>query len=76
MESYHTKMQDLFAQLGLPNGQKSIEDFIQKHKGLAPCTHIEDAVFWSAQQAGFIKSALIEDAEWTELIDQLNTLLR
>jgi hypothetical protein len=76
MESYHTKMQDLFAQLGLPNEQKSIEDYIQKHKGLAPRTHIEDAVFWTPQQADFIKEALIEDAEWAELIDQLNALLR
>ena len=76
MESYHTKMRDLFAQLGLPSEQISIENFIQTHKGLAQRTHIEDAEFWTTQQAEFIKNALVEDAEWAELIDQLNALLR
>jgi hypothetical protein len=76
MESYHTKMRDLFAQLGLPGDQESIENFIEKHSGLAQSIHIEDAAFWTLQQADFIKSALVEDAEWAELIDQLNALLR
>ncbi|MFT4940613.1 MAG: hypothetical protein ACI88A_003670 [Paraglaciecola sp.] len=76
MESYHTKMRDLFAQLGLPSEQISIENFIQTHKGLAQRTHIEDAEFWTTHQAEFIKNALVEDAEWAELIDQLNALLR
>jgi len=37
--------------------------------------HIEDAPFWNQQQGEFIANALAEDAEWAELIDQLNTLL-
>ena len=69
-------MEDLFEQLGLPSHQKAIDEFIQVHSGLAQRTHIEDAEFWSTQQADFIRNALGEDAEWAELIDQLNILLR
>ena len=76
MESNHTKMQDLFAQLGLANDQASIDKFVSDNGGLARKTHIENAAFWSKPQAEFIKNALAEDAEWAELIDQLNTLLR
>ena len=75
MESYHTKMRDLFAQLGLPSDQKSIENFIEKHSGLARSIHIEDATFWTEHQAGFIRSALVEDAEWAELIDQVKCIV-
>jgi hypothetical protein len=76
MESNHTNMPDLFAQLGLSNDQESIEKFILENGGLARSIHIENAPFWSEPQAEFIKNALAEDAEWAELIDQLNALLR
>ena len=69
-------MSDLFAQLGLSNDQESIERFILENGGLARRTHIENAPFWSEPQAVFIKNVLAEDAEWAELIDQLNSLLR
>lgn len=76
MESYHTTMSELFQQLGLASDEKSIEEFIQRHSGLAQKTRIEHAQFWTRQQAEFIESSLVEDAEWAELIDQLNVLLR
>lgn len=76
MEKYHTTMSDLFEQLGLASDDSEIEHFISTHKGLRQGVHIEDANFWSRPQADFIKSALLEDAEWAELIDQLNTRLR
>ena len=76
MEKYHTTMSDLFDQLGLASEENEIEQFIQEHKGLRQGLHIEDADLWSRQQADFIKTALLEDAEWAELIDQLNTRLR
>lgn len=76
MEKYHTTMSDLFEQLGLASEDSDIEQFISKHKGLRQGVHIEDADFWSRQQAEFIRSSLLEDAEWAELIDQLNTRVR
>ncbi|MFT5312187.1 MAG: hypothetical protein ACI8Z9_000664 [Paraglaciecola sp.] len=75
MENNHTTMSDLFQQLGLASDEKSVDAFIHQHSGLAQRVHIEDAPFWSPQQAEFIANALAEDAEWAELIDQLNVLL-
>ncbi|GAC33508.1 DUF2789 family protein [Paraglaciecola polaris] len=76
MENYHTTMGDLFEQLGLGGEERDILAFIDEHKGLRQGVHIEDAEFWTKSQAGFIKNALLEDAEWAELIDQLNTRIR
>ncbi|AEE22104.1 DUF2789 family protein [Paraglaciecola chathamensis] len=76
MENYHTTMGDLFEQLGLSGQEGDVEAFIETHKGLRQGVHIEDAEFWSKAQAEFIRNALLEDAEWAELIDQLNTRIR
>ena len=68
-------MQDLFTQLGLDSSDEAIESFVAKHRGLNESRHIEEAPFWSDSQASFLRSALLEDAEWVELIDQLNAEL-
>lgn len=69
-------LNDLFLQLGLNNRETDIDAFIEAHKGLASAVKLEDASFWTAQQSDFIANALFEDAEWAELIDQLNNRLR
>jgi hypothetical protein len=66
----------LFGQLGLADDDEGIEEFIATHKGLPKSVHLEDASFWNDAQANFIRNALDEDAEWAELIDQLNNRLR
>ena len=76
MNFSNPSLSDLFGQLGLEADAKSIDAFIDKHKGLAHHIHIEDAPFWSQAQASFIQCSLTEDAEWAELIDQLNNRLR
>ena len=76
MEQYHTALHDLFAQLGLANDQPAVRAFIQKNSGLAADIKLEDADIWSKQQADFLRTALAEDGEWAEVIDQLNILLR
>lgn len=68
-------MQDLFAQLGLENSEEAIESFISEHRGMNDSRHIEEAPFWSDSQASFLRGALLEDAEWVEIIDQLNAEL-
>lgn len=75
MEQYHTALADLFAQLGLAHQPSDINQFIDQHKGLAPAVRIEQATFWTRQQADFLKTALNEDSEWAEVIDQLSLLL-
>ncbi|MDP4534912.1 DUF2789 domain-containing protein [Alkalimonas collagenimarina] len=71
--STHT-LSTLFAQLGLDNDQASIDQFVQQHK-LAEHVHLADAPFWSKGQASFIAESLKEDADWAEVIDELNALL-
>ncbi|MBU2977158.1 DUF2789 domain-containing protein [Alteromonas sp. C1M14] len=68
-------MEDLFTQLGLKNSPQAINQFIDKHRGMNSKRHIEEAPFWNDSQATFLRSALLEDADWVEVIDQLNTQL-
>lgn len=65
----------LFAQLGLDNGKSNIEDFINTNK-IDKGVSIENASFWTESQASFISESLKEDADWCEVIDQLDNLLR
>lgn len=67
---------DLFMQLGLPSSDDEIEAFISQHKGLDKKVYLADAPFWNDAQSTFIRTSLLEDAEWAELLDQLNASLR
>ena len=67
---------DLFAQLGLPNDAASIEAFIRTHSPLAEAVKLCDAPFWTTAQAAFLREQLANDADWAELVDQLNVALR
>jgi hypothetical protein len=75
MEQNHTALSDLFAQLGLSSDPQSMSEFVQKNAGLPAEIKIENADIWTKQQSDFLRTALAEDAEWAELIDQLNSLL-
>ncbi len=68
-------LSDLFVQLGLPSEENDIEKFIAEHKGLKSALPIHEAPFWNAAQAEFLRQSLTEDAEWAEVIDELNTRL-
>lgn len=65
----------LFQQLGLPATESDIDSFFSRHK-LDPKTRLTDADFWTEAQAAFLKEALEEDADWTEIVDQLDARLR
>ncbi|GHB75983.1 hypothetical protein GCM10008107_26790 [Psychrosphaera saromensis] len=65
----------LFAQLGLDNTPAGIENFI-KTSVIADGVAIENAEFWNVAQASFIADSLQEDSDWSEVIDQLDTMLR
>lgn len=69
-------LKDLFNQLGLKDDESAINQFIDTHKGLDSKTKLEDAPFWNASQANLLRGALQEDADWAEIIDQLNSRLR
>ncbi len=76
MDSSHHTMQDLFAQLGLPDDDPSIQAFIEQHRPLPMTTRIYNAPFWSPSQAALIREKLADDADWAVLIDTLNVQLR
>ncbi len=76
MSPHYHRFCELFAQLGLPADVPSIAAFIQSHTPLPPATRLEEAPFWTPQQAALLRENLQEDADWAELVDQLNLALR
>lgn len=64
----------LFAQLGLPNDQRSITAFLISHE-LPSGVSLSQAEFWSLSQARFLAEALRDDAEWAEAADEMAALL-
>ncbi len=75
MEVFNHDLESLFQQLGLPSDSDSICDFIRKHK-LNEEENICTASFWSASQIQFLEEAKLQDADWVEHIDTLDSLLR
>jgi len=75
MDTSSHNMQALFAQLGLSNNDTAIENFIQNNH-LPPEIPLENAAFWSAGQAQFLHESIAEDADWAEVVDHLDAMLR
>lgn len=75
MESSIHSISNLFAQLGLPSDQTAIESFIKTHSPLATNILLSDAPFWTSAQASFLREEILNDADWAEVIDQLNARL-
>lgn len=75
MDTSLHSMQTLFEQLGLSSNETAIENFIfNNHMGKdIPLDH---AAFWNVGQAQFIREALEQDSDWSEVVDQLDALLR
>ena len=68
-------MATLFAQLGLDNSPSAIKAFVASHKIPADMS-LAQASFWTSAQANFLTENLKQDADWSDVIDQLNVLLR
>jgi hypothetical protein len=76
MDKSNHLFSDLFAQLGLPADEPSIRQFLVAHTPLAADIDLPDAPFWTESQAAFLREEILEDADWAELVDQLNLALR
>ena len=75
MDTSNHTMQTLFAQLGLSSNETSIENFI--HNNHLPLNiPLESAAFWNAGQAQFIRESIALDADWAEVVDHLDAMLR
>lgn len=75
MELLEINMHSLFAQLGEPNDDASIARFIARNGHLHGGTHLHEATFWSPSQAAFLRDAMLQDATWAPVVDELNTKL-
>jgi hypothetical protein len=76
MSPHYHRFCELFAQLGLPSDVPGIAAFIQRHAPLDPRTRLEDATVWTPAQAALLREQLVADADWAEVVDQLNLALR
>ncbi|HIF9370801.1 TPA: DUF2789 family protein [Photobacterium damselae] len=75
MEPFSHDISHLFKQLGMQSSQEFIEEFIATHH-LSTSEQLSDASFLHPAQKRFIKEAKEQDADWCEVIDQLDALLR
>lgn len=76
MENPTHSLPSLFKQLGLPTDQAAIDAFIRSHTPLPPTCTLAEAPFWNSAQAEFLREEILEDADWAEVVDQLNLMLR
>ena len=67
---------ELFAQLGLPNDAQSIAHFLTVHTSMAENFRLPDAPYWTPSQAAFLRESLVQDSDWSGLVDQLSTALQ
>lgn len=73
--STHT-IASLFQQLGLDDSPEGIELFVTNYGPLSIHTPLADAPFWKPSQAAFLREAVIDDADWAEVVDELDARLR
>ncbi len=76
MDKTFHRFSELFAQLGLPTSNSDIDAFLRLHSPLAGDIALADAAFWTPAQAAFLREEWREDADWAEVVDQLNVALR
>ena len=75
MDLTNHSMSDLFSQLGLPNDEADIRAFVASHRPLPGGLRLADAGFWTETQSRFLRDEILEDADWAEVVDQLNLML-
>ena len=76
MNSNHHRFTELFLQLGLPSDVDGIKHFLDSHSPLDSSIRLENAAFWTQAQSTLLREEILKDADWAEVVDQLNTALR
>lgn len=76
METPIHTMNSLFEQLGLGGSDSEIDAFIERNSPLAQDIELHKASFWNESQSAFLKEMKEKDADWAEVVDQLNARLR
>jgi len=76
MEIHNHSLAYLFEQLGLESTDQAIQDFINQNAPLPRNVELHKADFWSSSQASFLQQSKDDDADWAEIVDQLDAMLR
>jgi len=76
METPIHSINSLFKQLGLPYETEEVDAFIAFHRPLPDHCLLHEAAFWTASQATFLSEEIEDDADWAEVVDELNARLR
>ena len=76
METPIHTIASLFDQLGLESTDEAIEDFINRNGPLPSGVELYKADFWTGSQASFFKQMIDEEADWAEIVDRLDAMLR
>lgn len=76
MESPIHSLTSLFDQLGLGSSEEDIKKFISQNKPLPGGLKLHKATMWNASQASLLKQGKEQDADWVEIVDQLDAMLR
>ncbi|RDL43094.1 DUF2789 domain-containing protein [Marinomonas piezotolerans] len=74
METHPHTIEALFEQLGLDAG--SIDQFIADQAPIPSHMKLWDAPCWSASQAKVLQQMKDEDADWSDVVDQLDVMMR
>ena len=75
MDTTQHTISTLFEQLGLDGSRSGIHHFVKEHSIPDDMT-IDEASFWNDAQAQFLRDSLETDGDWSEMVDQLDAMLR
>ena len=76
MDTTEHTLNHLFAQLGLPDSDDEVANFIDRHKPVPASRPVYELDIFTHSQKQFLQEGLQEDAAWAEAIDELSSLLR
>ena len=76
METPIHTMNSLFEQLGLGSTDSEINTFIENNGPLTGDIELYEAKFWNESQSAFLREMIENDADWAEIVDQLDARLR
>jgi len=74
MSPNNPTLAQLFKQLGLSSEKDHIDRYIERHQ-LNSHSELATAIFWTADQRNFLREAIAEDSDWSEVVDELASLL-
>ena len=76
METPIHSITSLFNQLGLDSTEEGIKQFINANSSLPAGLSLHKATFWNQSQSSFLQQVVDEDADWAEIVNQLDSMLR